>query len=54
MENAASAILALLTHCTYDDEAAVTLRDQYNKAGVTVLDIFSPFMLRPAGWESDG
>ena len=45
MENAASAIFGFTHSLYYDDEAAVTLRDQYNKAESDSLDIFSPFML---------
>jgi len=45
MENAASAILGFTHSLYYDDEAAVTLRDQYNKAESDSMDIFSPFML---------
>ncbi len=45
MDNAASAIFGFTHSLYYDDEAAVTLRDQYNKAESDSLDIFSPFML---------
>ena len=45
MENAASAILGFTHSLYYDDEAAVTLRDQYNKTESDSMDIFSPFML---------
>jgi putative ABC transport system permease protein len=45
MENAASAIFGFTHSLYYDDEAAVTLRDQYNKAESDSMDIFSPFML---------
>jgi len=45
MDNAASAIFGFTHSLYYDDEAAVTLRDQYNKTESDSLDIFSPFML---------
>jgi len=45
MDNAASAILGFTHSLYYDDETAVTLREQYNKAESDSLDIFSPFML---------
>ena len=45
MDNAASAIFGFTHSLYYDDEAAVTLRDQYNKAESDSMDIFSPLML---------
>ncbi len=45
MDNGASAILGFTHSLYYDDEAAVTLRTNFNNTKSDSMDIFSPFML---------